>query len=102
MDIKVNKYTPQVLSVFVLFNVLISCAQKVGPTGAVECVGSEQSRIGSRLWLSIMHRNKTRVISPILFTSFKDRQQVITAVLPRSQLNAHCEFAPKPFYYYYI
>ena len=32
----------------------------------------------------------------------KDRQQVITAVLPRSQLNAHCEFAPKPLYYYHI
>ena len=33
---------------------------------------------------------------------FKDRQQVITAVLPRSQLNAHYEFAPKPIHYYYI
>ena len=33
------------------------------------------------------------------FSILKDRQQVITAVLPRLQLNAHCEFAPKPLYY---
>ena len=29
-------------------------------------------------------------------------QQVITAVLPRSQLNDHCEFAPKPLYNCYV
>ena len=32
----------------------------------------------------------------------KDRQQVITAVLPRSQLNDHCAFAPKPLYNCYV
>ena len=34
--------------------------------------------------------------------SLKDRQQVITAVLLRSQLNDHCERVPEPLYYYYI
>ena len=27
---------------------------------------------------------------------------MITAVLPRSQLNDHCEFAPKPLYNCYV
>ena len=27
---------------------------------------------------------------------------MIIAVLHRLQLNAHCEFAPKPLYHYYI
>ena len=39
---------------------------------------------------------------PMKEDTVKDRQQVITAVLPRSQLNSHCEFAPKPLYYYHI
>ena len=35
-----------------------------------------------------------------LYFEFKDRQQVITAVLPRSHLNALCAFALYPLYFY--
>ena len=45
---------------------------------------------------------KNILVQLICMPAVKDRQQVITAVLPRSPLNAHYEFAPKPIHYNYI